>query len=577
MDMSKRGLWLGGVIAVAMSAAIFAAACAADPEVVEVIKEVQVEKEVIKEVVVEVEKIVVATPEPTLALSSAPDCPCKQGGTVRTAWGATTRHFDIQQGGSSNVLTQMYNNLVRANPSDGLRTIIPELAESWDISPDTLTFTFNLRKGVEFHDGTPFTADDVVATYSRIISPPEGVTSTQKSVFDATSGVEAVDDHTARFTLREPRAWMFEMLTSPAAIIYSKKSLEENNNDLREVIVPGTGPFIFKEHNPKEFWLFERNPDYWNPSLPYVDVAKMQHVPAWTDRGTAVLTNQADFSWNVSKDTFEEGQKRSDIVDVQLIPACTPLDLKWNNERSPYDDVRVRRAIHLAINRHDASVVYREEWQDVSRWMPRGSEGETPPLELFDLQGYAKDNSADIEEAQRLLAQAGFPEGKGFHKVDLVVASVPGHSQVLAPFFADQLKRTLSIEVAIRTVERALVAQEYKKDFDMVLGTLGNPGCTSVPTPLWNVAWRTGGSQNWSKYSNAEFDSVVEQLNSEVDSAKIRQLLRKGEELLDADPPQYHFGFNSHLPMWRNNVKGLVLDQRVHAEWGRFETVWLDR
>jgi oligopeptide transport system substrate-binding protein len=213
---------------------------------------------------------------------------------------------------------------------------------------------------------------------------------------------------------------------------------------------------------------------------------------------------------------------------------------------------------------------------NVTRWMSRAAEGATPAEELVKLPGYRADNREDIAEAKKLLAEAGFPDGSGFPVMDLVAASVPGHSEVLAPFYSDQLRRGLNIEVKIRVVERALITQEYKKDFNVVLGTLFNSPAVS-PAPMWSTCWKTGGSQNWSGYSNPQFDKVVDQLSEEMDVAKRAQLFRKGEELLDANPPQYHFGFTDHAAMWRNYVKGLALEQRPYREWGRMETVWLDR
>ena len=88
--------------------------------------------------------------------------------------------------------------------------------------------------------------------------------------------------------------------------------------------------------------------------------------------------------------------------------------------------------------------------------------------------------------------------------------------------------------------------------------------------------WTTGASQNFGKYSNPDFDAVVKKLNAEGDPAKRKGLFSEGEDILDASPPQFHFGFTSHMPMWRNYVKGLVLETRVQAEWGRFETVWME-
>ena len=507
----------------------------------------------------------------------SPDPNPKSGGTVKTAWGATTKHFDIHQGGAQHIMTSFYNKLIGLDPTVGLAEITPELATSWDVADDGMSFTFNLREGVTFHDGSDFSADDVVATFDRILFPEnyEGMTSVHQSLFDAIGSVEKMDDYAVKFTLNKPRVWQFDLFTATSAIIYPSDFLAANNNDLRTMVAPGTGPFKFVENKPGELWEFEKNSDYWNPELPYVDTVIMQHVPAWTDRGTAVLTGNADFSWNVSRDTWDEGDKRDD-VNVALLDNFGALEVKWNNEKAPFDDPKVRRAVHLAINRHQAVDVYREEVNIVSRWMSKGGEGATPDDVLHQTAGYKRENADDIAEAQRLLAEAGYPGGEGLRTFKLVSASVPGHAEVLSPFFVDQLSTNLGINVDISVVERALVSEEYKKDFDLVLSTLFHSPVKNH-TPLWQVVWTTGASQNFGKYSNPEFDAIVEELNGELDAMKRAELFREGEEILDSNPPQFHFGFTAHMPMWRDYVKGLQLENRVQTEWGRFETVWLDR
>src|SRR5688572_32070895 len=160
----------------------------------------------------------------------------KRGGVLRWAGPAGVPHFDVHQGAARAVLCHMYNNLVRFNPVDGLKTIIPDLAESWKVSPDAKTYTFKLRDGVKFHDGTPFSSADVVATFSRIIFPPAGMASIYKDQLSAVAKVEAVDKLNARFILKEPQPYFLELLTPSSMIGYSKKTLDENNQDLRKVI-----------------------------------------------------------------------------------------------------------------------------------------------------------------------------------------------------------------------------------------------------------------------------------------------------------------------------------------------------
>ena len=252
----------------------------------------------------------VPTPEPVTggAGMMRPEGSPKRGGTLRTAFGVTMTHFDAHQGGGTHVLCHMYNNLVRNNLVDGLRTVIPDLAESWEVGEGGLSFTFHLRDGVNYHDGEAFSSADVVATFNRILDPPEGIISPMRANFSFVDSVEAVDDSTVQFNLNSPRPFFLNLLTPTNALIYSKKSLEENNYDMRQVIAPGTGAFRFVDHLPAEKWVMERNPDYWDPELPYVDGLEMLHVPAWSDRGTAVLTDQADLSWNVAKETWDEGK-----------------------------------------------------------------------------------------------------------------------------------------------------------------------------------------------------------------------------------------------------------------------------
>ncbi len=515
--------------------------------------------------------------ECTIGCLMSPDPNPKRGGEIKTAWGATTKHFDIHQGGAGHIMTSFYNKLFSLDPTVGLAEITPELATSWDISGDGMEFTFNLREDVKFHDGSDFSADDVVVTFDRIIFPEnyEGMTSVSQSLFDAIGAIEKVDENTVKFTLDEPRVWQFDLFSMTSAVIYPSDYLEANSYDIRTDVAPGTGPFKFVENKPGELWEFEANTDYWNPELPYVDTVIMQHVPAWTDRGTAVLTGQADFSWNVSRDTWDQGTERDDIFNA-LLDNFGALEVKWNNEKAPFDDPRIRRAVHLAINRHQAVDVYREEVNIVSRWMSKAGEGATPDEELYQIPGYKRENSDDIAEAQRLLAEAGYPGGEGLRTFKLVSASVPGHAEVLSPFFVDQLRTNLGMDVEISVVERALVSEEYKKDFDLVLSTIFHSPVKNH-TPLWQVVWTTGASQNFGKYSNPEFDAIVKELNGELDGAKRAELFRQGEEILDANPPQFHFGFTAHMPMWRDYVKGLQLENRVQTEWGRFETVWLDR
>lgn len=496
-----------------------------------------------------------------------------RGGTLRTAFGVTMSHFDAHQGGGTHVLSHMYNNLVRNNLVDGLRTIIPDLAESWEVGEGGLSYTFALREGVTYHDGEAFSAQDVVATFNRILDPPEGIVSPLKANFTFVDSVEAVDDMTVRFNLNSPRPFFLNLLTPTNALIYSKKSLEEHNYDLREVIAPGTGAFRFVDHLPAEKWILEANPDYWDPELPYVDGIELLHVPAWSDRGTAVLTDQADMSWNVAKETWDEGKNRPDSVQANQLANFGAYWVFINNRESPFDDPRVRKAIHLAVSKQNLAAAFgTQELINITRWVPQGDPYATTPEELSTMAGYRAEKDEDIATAQQLMADAGY--GDGLSDVELLAAAGP-QGELLAPAFQDMLKRHLNIETEIRIVERALLGSEQQSgNYQLMVHTRGHS--VSDISPRGNLWWATGGSQNFGGYSNPDFDTLLGKIDVELDVETRTGQIADAQNLLDENPPEYLVGYTYHLPMWNNRVHGLALDRRIFAEWGRMETVWID-
>ena len=517
----------------------------------------------------------VPTPEPVTggAGMMRPEGSPQRGGTLRTAFGVTMTHFDAHQGGGTHVLCHMYNNLVRNNLVDGLRTVIPDLAESWEVGEGGLSFTFHLRDGVNYHDGEAFSSADVVATFNRILDPPEGIISPMRANFTFVDSVEAVDDSTVQFNLNSPRPFFLNLLTPTNALIYSKKSLEENNYDMREVVAPGTGAFRFVDHLPAEKWVMERNPDYWDPELPYVDGLEMLHVPAWSDRGTAVLTDQADMSWNVAKETWDEGKNRPDSVQANQLANFGAYWVFINNREAPFNDPRVRKAIHLAVSKQNMSAAFgTQELINITRWVPQGDPYATTPEELATMPGYRAEKDEDIATAQQLMADAGY--GDGLTGIELLAAAGP-QGELLAPAFQDMLKRQLNIETEIRIVERALLGSEQQTgSYQLMVHTRGH-GVSDI-SPRGNLWWRTDGSQNFGGYSNPDFDTSLNDIDVELNVETRQGQIADAQNLLDENPPEYLVGYTYHLPMWNNRVQGLALDQRAFAEWGRVETVWID-
>ena len=183
----------------------------------------------------------------------APEPNAKSGGVLRHGMPLRAPHFDIHQAGTIFVLGAMacmFDNLIRRDPNDGAKTIIPDLAHSWEIAPDGQTYTFHLRQGVQFHDGAELTSEDVKATYDRISKPPTGISIPRSVLFKAVSEINTRDKYTVEFKLSEPRpiSFMMSAFASGWNVIVRKKTLEDNNYNLRKLVTyPGTGAAMAKE------------------------------------------------------------------------------------------------------------------------------------------------------------------------------------------------------------------------------------------------------------------------------------------------------------------------------------------
>src|SRR5579862_3101333 len=205
---------------------------------------------------------------------AAPEPNPKRGGMLR--YGITMRppHFDVHQSGTINSLASQavqFDNLIRRDPRDSGKTIIPDLAHSWEIAKDGKTYTFHLREGVQFHDGAEFTSEDVKATYDRIRKPPEGVSIPRSTLFTTVEEITTPDKYTVVFKLSEPRpaSFMMAAFASGWNTIVRKKTLEDNGYNLRRVVdIPGTGPYKSKRRVENEVWVMEKNDKYWNKGLP---------------------------------------------------------------------------------------------------------------------------------------------------------------------------------------------------------------------------------------------------------------------------------------------------------------------
>jgi peptide/nickel transport system substrate-binding protein len=527
-----------------------------------------------------------AIPAPTSGtlMLRAPEPNPKRGGTLNWAGLADAPFFDLHQcdtAACAAPMETMYDNLLRLSPLDGGKEIIPDLAYKWEMSKDGLTYTFHLREGVKFHDGALLTSEDVKASFDRIISPPVGILSPRKGVLDAVTEVKAVDPLTVQFVLKAPRGFLPDAISSGWMVVYRKKTLEDNAFDLRKVkVAPGTGPFIFESYQPGTLWKLKRNPNYWNSELPYLDGINFNHLAYGPATGAALLAGQVDYVYGAGGDFLNEGLKNPDKMTVVAYGIPSVLGGFINHEHKPLNDPRVRKAMNLVLDRgfiKKSTAAIREI--DEGMWMP--AIGTLAPAyreaTLNKKFGYySPTRLEDIAEAKRLLAAAGFPDGKGFPKVDIMMRNL-NFLVAWGPLLQGMLKQHLNIESTTRVVETAVwVEDQSKGNYD--IGINGNPATLSHPADYWQK-WFGTGTSNWNKgASNPELDALLEKMVAENDPQKLAALVQQGTKILDEWVPSLIFGHATIIDGFRNYVKGHGRKNRVTLfDDNRFDTVWLDK
>jgi ABC-type transport system substrate-binding protein len=511
----------------------------------------------------------------------APEPNPRSGGVLR--YGITMRppHFDVHQSGTINNLGSqgcMFDNLIRHDPRDSGKTIIPDLAHSWEIAKDGKTYTFFLRKDVQFHDGAELTADDVKATFDRIAKPPQGISIPRSILFKTVSEITARDKYTVEFKLSEPRPTTFMMaaIASGWNVIVRKKTLEDNNYNLRKVeIYPGTGPFRSVRRVENEIWVMEKNPNYWNKSLPYLDGIEFYHaLPFSSDLGSAILSGRVDYIRITDPVTARKAKATPGLSTTAFNQSV--IQGTWaNSKKKPFDDPRVRRALHLAFDRPALIDVVKDVTpMRVGGFIYPFSDYATPPEELSKRVGYQTDTGAAIKEARALLAAAGHTDGiKG---LDFLVRDVASF-KLWAQAIQAMLQEGINVQCNLRTVVESVWFDDTASGhYDLAIGAIVST--LLDPSDYFNAWYRTGGPQNYSFWDNPKFNALVDQIDREVDPAKRLALVRQSEAIMEEDPPVLPVAWEQINDVWYDYVKGHnPYDYFGIYDVVREDTFWLDK
>jgi peptide/nickel transport system substrate-binding protein len=300
-----------------------------------------------------------------------------------------------------------YSLLVRLDPKSA--EVVPDLAESWTVSPDYMTYTFKIRSGVHFHDGSTLTSADIKATLDRIRKPSAGVISARQSNYQDIADVDTPDDHTVVVRMARVNLAMLKLLASPLNCVYSAAKLAQDPK-YPEKNVMGTGPFKFVRHVAGAEWIGERFDGYFRKGHPYLDGFKVLPVTAMTI-GSVLSSGevQADFAGvsTAERDRIEKDAPGK--LKFFEVPVTSMLFMIVNSTKPPFNDQRVREALNIAIDRRLGSKVLEKQvtFNRLGSWIRPDTFYAPTAAELATYPGFELDMAANRAKAKKLLADAG--------------------------------------------------------------------------------------------------------------------------------------------------------------------------
>ncbi|WP_370329592.1 ABC transporter substrate-binding protein [Mycolicibacterium hippocampi] len=440
----------------------------------------------------------------------------------------TTAYFSFE------VLENVFDTLVEPDANLQMQ---PALAESWEVSPDELTWTFRLRDGVVFHDGTPLTADDVVFSYRRIID--EELPNSDK--FSAVTAVEAPDPSTVVIRTDRPVPNMLTNLGGfKGMAIVSRGNVESGQIATRPI---GTGPFSFRDQRSGDSIMLAANPDYWG-GAPDITGVTFRFISEPSTALSALQAGEVDWTDSIPPQRVAQ-LGDDDSVTLAVTPSNDYWYLALNEARAPWNDVRVRQAIAYAIDRESIVQATSYGTAEINQLaIPQGNPWYTP----YDR--YREGGSEEgLDRARELLREAGAAPSR----LDMLVTTDYPETVTAAQIIADNLS-SLGITVDIRTVDFATWLDEQNSgNFDMLMmGWLGNID----PDDFYYAQHHTDGTSNAQKFSDPEVDRLLDAGRVETDRDARADDYAEAATLI-ADKVSYIFLYNpSVIQAWNPALSG---------------------
>jgi peptide/nickel transport system substrate-binding protein len=451
-----------------------------------------------------------------LALSFVQAKPGRAESVLRVALGTTLSQLDPAKttiGDEYVYVHLVFNGLSRIDPD---MTVKPDLAESWSASDDLKTWTFKLRQGVKFHHGRALDADDVVATITRILDPATG--SRARTNLSMVDKVVVIDPRTVRFDLNIPYAGFADVFADRQLRIVPKDKL-----DALSTHPIGTGPFMFKSWSPGDRLELVKNPDYFEPGLPKLDGVTLRILPESATRMAALESGAVDILWSMPYESVDTIKNNPNLrIDSVSTPTWDGVIL--NNARPPFNDVRVRQALALTVDK--AAIV---ELALFGQGDPTFSP--IPPSHPY-FNKSLKFNPPDVAKAKQLLAAAGYPNGFD------VTMQVPQEREqrVRVGVSVRDMARAAGIRINIERVPFASYTANVAGKAQMFVdGYFARPTIDSAVYPFYHSSG-SWNDQLW-HYKDARVDQLLDDARKTNDEAARKAIFEKFQAIVEETVP----------------------------------------
>ena len=435
----------------------------------------------------------------------------------------------------------LYSGLTRLAPD---MTAVPDLAKSWSPNAELTQWTFILRDKLTFHDGSPCTAKDVVASFTAIMDPKTA--SAGRTNIGPVDHVEMVDDTTVRFFLKAPYADL------PVSLAYTNAKIIPADiaaGDLKQLArkANGTGPFKLVSYEPDRLVVVTRNEAYYESSRPYVDRVEVLVYPDPTAEASAMMSGDTDMMMNCAAAEFARLSTAGGVVPLR-VAAGQFLNINMDCTRKPFSDVRVREALALTVDR-EAMVGF------VAQGL--GTPGNDSPMNsAYRFYQPQPERKPDPARAKQLLAEAGYPSG-----IDLTLVSSdsPGIRAQLA-IATREMAKAAGFRITVQTIPHATYLDQVWMKGAFYVGFYN---MQAVPDAIFSLLYISTAPWNETRWNNARFDALIAEGRGSADEAKRRAAYAEAQKLMHDEVPSVIPTFFDVLGARRSYVQGYTLHPRA--------------